>query len=202
MNILFRIIMASIVSASLSSCASKTQKDESEHKESLNCLSTNGAVTRTVYGGCPNGTVRVAEVSNPRMSPMNGNSDNEKEQLYNSAFHLLMDADYDGSRNLFKLFMEKYPKDSKTSDASYWLGMISWTKGEWEDAIPFFIRVYQDYPNSQKAPESLLRLGQSQANLGKKLAACAALAKISSEYPNTSEKTKSAAQAQETNLGC
>jgi tol-pal system protein YbgF len=205
------------MAAIASGCADKPSEDK---KPTLTCLSTNGSTFRTVYGGCPRGTTETSEAELKKPYPAKGTQGNEQnddqflrsllghsidnpDELYNSAISLLLRSNnnYSASR-AFRIFLEKFPQDPQAANAMYWIGMIFLADQQLDDAMPYFLNVYQKYPNSPIAAESLLRIGQTQASMGKNKDACTTFLTLRSKYSNAAEMVMQGTKKEEDKLGC
>ncbi len=104
--------------------------------------------------------------------------------LYDQAFALLRNRNYDEAEKAFSTFLERYPEDDLAPNAKYWLGETFYVRNNFERAARVFAEAYQKYPNGPKGPDNLLKLGMSLAGLGKKQDACVTFAQLEKEYPS------------------
>jgi len=123
-----------------------------------------------------------------------------KEQ-YDYAFNLVR-TDYAQAEVALKEFIARYPNDSLTGSAQYWLGETYYVRNDFQQAAVSFLNAYQKFPKGPKAPDSLLKLGLSLASMGKKTEGCATLAKMLKDYPQAAETLKRRATTERGKMGC
>lgn len=133
--------------------------------------------------------------------PLPLDSTNPKE-LYETAYGYLLQRDYGAAQAAFDDFLAKYPNDSLSGNAQYWLGETHFVRGQYKAAAGAFLKGYQTYAQSAKAPDSLLKLAMSLDRLGQKDAACSSYAELSSKFPNAPQSVKSKAQSERQRVGC
>ena len=92
--------------------------------------------------------------------PLPLDSTNPKE-LYETAYGYLLQRDYGAAQAAFDDFLAKYPNDSLSGNAQYWLGETHFVRGQYKAAAGAFLKGYQTYAQSAKAPDSLLKLAMS-----------------------------------------
>lgn len=102
--------------------------------------------------------------------------------LYEQAFSLLKEKDYEQAASYFNMFLERYPAHNLASNAKYWLGETYYVRNDYEWAARVFAEAYQQYADSSKGPDSLLKLGMSLAGMGKKEEACTTYSQIERHY--------------------
>ena len=131
-----------------------------------------------------------------------GDSNPNPADLYERAFSLLKDKQYDEAEKLFTAFLDRYPSHTLSPNAKYWLGETYYVRGNFERAARVFAEAYQQYPKGPKGADSLLKLGMSLAGLGKKDDACLTYAQLRREYPEGYAPVLSRAQGEMEKLGC
>ncbi|MFQ5785110.1 MAG: tol-pal system protein YbgF [Alphaproteobacteria bacterium] len=124
-----------------------------------------------------------------------------KEQ-YKYAYDLLRQMDYAEAERALKAFIEAHPDDALTGNAFYWLAETFYVRGDYEQAVAYFARGYQDYGESPKAPDNLLKLAMSLARLGRKDDACVSFDELDSRFPNASPAIKRRVASERQRLGC
>jgi tol-pal system protein YbgF len=124
------------------------------------------------------------------------------KQLYETAYGYLLQRDYGAAEAAFSDFLKKYPNDSLSGNAQYWLGETHFVRGQYKAAAEAFLKGYQSYGQSVKAPDSLLKLAMSLDKLGQKDAACSSYAELSSKFPNAPQSVKARAQSERQRVGC
>lgn len=110
--------------------------------------------------------------------------------------------DYALAEETMRNFTQKYPSDTLTGDAQYWLGESLFQRQKYREAAEAFLGVTTKYDSSAKAADALLRLGQSLAALKEKEAACAALGEVTRKYPRASAGVKQAVDREQKRVKC
>jgi tol-pal system protein YbgF len=153
-----------------------------------------GALKVDEQGNIVSGTLNVPPVQN-----MDGSSDtgsgqvaalpqtNDPGQLYRNAYEFILSGDYKTAEAGFREHIKRFPDDSKTADAHYWLGEALLGQGRYREAAETFLAASQDYPKSPLAPDMLLKLGVSLVQLDQAKVACATFAEAAKRYPNSSK---------------
>ena len=126
----------------------------------------------------------------------------DPKQLYETAYGYLLQRDYGAAQAAFDDFLKKFPNDSLSGNAQYWLGETHFVRGQYKAAAGAFLKGYQTYAQGGKAPDSLLKLAMSLDRLGQKDAACSSYAELSSKFPNAAQSVKSRAQTERQRIGC
>jgi tol-pal system protein YbgF len=120
-------------------------------------------------------------------------SDNEEEAVdplkaeavYQKAFKLLKESQYDQALKAFKGFLKDYPDSIFSDNAQYWLGEANYVKQNYELAINEYQALLSTYPNSKKVSHALLKIGYSYAELGNAADAKKTLKEVKLQYPGT-----------------
>ena len=164
------------------------------------------ATAQAAAAGGPNGGMSASPGMTPApvataALPLPLDSTNPKE-LYETAYGYLLQRDYGAAQAAFDDFLAKYPNDSLSGNAQYWLGETHFVRGQYKAAAGAFLKGYQTYAQSAKAPDSLLKLAMSLDRLGQKDAACSSYAELSSKFPNAPQSVKSRAQSERQRVGC
>lgn len=143
----------------------------------------------------------ASAVATAALAPASDTS-NDPKQLYETAYGYLLQRDYGAAETAFDAFLQKFPNDSLSGNAQYWLGETHFVRGEYKAAASAFLKGYQSYGNSPKAPDSLLKLAMSLDRLGQKDAACASFGELLSKFPTASTSVKARAQSERQRVGC
>ena len=133
--------------------------------------------------------------------PPAGDITNPK-QLYETAYGYLLQRDYGAAESAFDDFLKKFPTDSLSGNAQYWLGETHFVRGQYKAAAGAFLKGYQTYAQSSKAPDSLLKLAMSLDRLGQKDAACASYSELNTKFPNAPQSVRARAQSERQRVGC
>lgn len=108
-------------------------------------------------------------------------------EVYDHAFNLLQQGNYDQAEQAFGDFLAKYPSGPLTDNAYYWLGETRYVSRNFKGAIESFQKVVTDFPQSQKVPGALLKMGYSYDELSQWNDARQALEKVVQGYPQSTE---------------
>jgi tol-pal system protein YbgF len=126
----------------------------------------------------------------------------DPKQLYETAYGYLLQRDYGAAEVAFDDFLKKFPADSLSGNAQYWLGESHFVRGQYKAAAGAFLKGYQSYAQSAKAPDSLLKLAMSLDRLGQKDAACSSFSELNTKFPNAGQSVKARAQSERQRVGC
>ncbi len=107
------------------------------------------------------------------------------EAVYQKAFKLLKESQYDQALIAFKGFLKDYPDSAFSDNAQYWLGEANYVKQNYELAINEYQALLNTYPDSQKVSHALLKIGYSYAELGNAADAKKTLKEVKLQYPGT-----------------
>lgn len=126
----------------------------------------------------------------------------DPKQLYETAYGYLLQRDYGAAEVAFDDFLKRFPSDSLSGNAQYWLGESHFVRGQYKAAASSFLKGYQTYAQSAKAPDSLLKLAMSLDRLGQKDAACSSYSELNTKFPNAPQSVKARAQSERQRVGC
>jgi tol-pal system protein YbgF len=104
--------------------------------------------------------------------------------VYQTAFGLLKDGQYDRAIQAFQQFLIDYPTSSLADNAQYWLGEAYYVNRLFPDAQSAFQRVVDKYPQSRKVPDALLKIGYCRYEMKLWDAAKAVLQQLIAQYPD------------------
>ncbi|MGO4682789.1 tol-pal system protein YbgF [Hyphomicrobium sp. 2TAF46] len=149
-------------------------------------------------GGVGGSPAPVATAALPEASEPNANP----KQLYETAYGYLLQRDYGSAETAFTDFLKKFPNDSLSGNAQYWLGETYFVRGQYKAAASSFLKGYSTYSQSGKAPDSLLKLAMSLDRLGQKDAACSSFSELASKFPTAAQNVKARAQSERQRIGC
>lgn len=144
---------------------------------------------------------QAAPVATAALAPASETS-NDPKQLYETAYGYLLQRDYGAAETAFDEFLKKFPSDSLSGNAQYWLGETHFVRGQYKAAASAFLKGYQTYAQSAKAPDSLLKLAMSLDRLGQKDAACSSFSELASKFPTAPQSVKARAQSERQRVGC
>jgi tol-pal system protein YbgF len=104
--------------------------------------------------------------------------------VYQAAFALLKDGQYDKSIQAFQQFLFNYPTSSLADNAQYWMGEAYYVNRSYPEAQSAFQKVIDKYPQSRKLPDALLKIGYCRYEMKLWDAAKAALEQVVNQYPD------------------
>ena len=105
--------------------------------------------------------------------------------VYQKAFKLLKESQYDQAHAAFKSFIKDYPDSAFCDNAQYWLGETNYVLQKYELAINEYQALINTFPNSKKASHALLKIGYSYAELRNTDDAKKTLEEVKTQYPGT-----------------
>ena len=141
-----------------------------------------------------------SSVSTAALAPTGEGGD--PKQLYETAYGYLLQRDYPQAETAFSDFLRRFPNDSLSGNAQYWLGETHFVRGQYKAAAGDFLKGYQNYAQSAKAADSLLKLAMSLDRMGQKDAACSSYAELATKFPNAGQSVKARAQTERQRVGC
>lgn len=161
----------------------------------------NGQGEPTAESGAGAGPPPPGSVATAALPPASETSGDPK-QAYETAYGYLLQRDYGSAESAFTDFLKKFPNDSLSGNAQYWLGETYFVRGQYKSSAAAFLKGYQTYSQSGKAADSLLKLAMSLDRLGQKEAACSSFAELSSKFPTAPQSVKARAQSERQRVGC
>lgn len=115
---------------------------------------------------------------------LSGASPATDTSVYQTAFALLKDSQYDRAIQAFQQFLINYPSSSLADNAQYWLGEAYYVNRSFPEAQSAFQRVLDKYPQSRKIPDALLKIGYCRYEMKLWDAAKAPLQQVITQYPD------------------
>ncbi len=129
----------------------------------------------------PAATTTVAKVNPAPTAPVTAGT---PQQMYDAALLLLKSGHYKEAREGFEKFQEKYPDDTLSDNAQYWIGELHMVQKQHREALLAFGKVISKWPTSTKVPDSLLKIGYAFQELGDLANARVSLTKLINDYPD------------------
>ncbi len=114
----------------------------------------------------------------------------EATQLYNTAIQAFNARQYGQAQASFVQFTEKFPKNSQTGNAWYYVGDCSFQLNKFNDAAIAYDKVITGYPRSTRAPAAYLKQAICFSKLGQKAAATARMQELMKKYPTSAEAAR------------
>lgn len=104
------------------------------------------------------------------------------QRLYDEAYQKVLDNDLKGAVISFKDYVGKYPDNTLTPNAWYWLGQVQYKLNDLDGARVSFLNVAQ-YTSSTKRPDALYKLGLISKMRGENDKAVAYFNLVINTYP-------------------
>jgi tol-pal system protein YbgF len=128
--------------------------------------------------------------------------DDTPRSLYNRAFRLLNQTDYQGAEEQFRIFTQRYANDPLIGNAWYWLGETFYVRRDYVRAADSFRQGFEKLPEGPKAGDNLLKLALSLSALQKVQEACIVLRQVEEKYARQAENLRMRAQKEMNRLNC
>lgn len=112
------------------------------------------------------------------------------DQLYQSALRDYTSARYDVATGEFNDVIKYYPQDDLAGNAYFYLGEISYRKGDFPAAVHNYDAVLEQFSGSSKAPAAQLRKGLAELDSNQRDAGVRDLRSLIQRYPQTPEATQ------------
>jgi tol-pal system protein YbgF len=109
------------------------------------------------------------------------------EEHYDNALKLFRSGQYDGARDEFKSYLERYPKTDLADNAQFWLGECYYAEKSYGEAIAAYEKTIKEYPKSDKVSSAMLKQGMAFLELGDNTAGKILLKKVVKEYPSSNQ---------------
>ncbi|MGA3300620.1 MAG: tetratricopeptide repeat protein, partial [Candidatus Acidiferrales bacterium] len=101
----------------------------------------------------------LVPASAPARAPGGGMAGIASDTLYQNALRDFTTGKYDLSRQEFSDYVKNYGSTDLASNAQFYLGEISYSQGDYKDAVAQYNVVLNNYPQSYKLAASLLKKG-------------------------------------------
>lgn len=124
------------------------------------------------------------------------------DAAYDYASAFLLKGDYQRAKSAFELYVEAFPRHSRTPDAKFRLGEIYLALGENASAADLFIGHIRSYPNDPRAAEAYLKLGTAFARLEKPDEACTVFKTMKTKYPDAGAAVTQRANLEMARISC
>ena len=109
------------------------------------------------------------------------------EELYRRAKELFDQGEYENARELFRSFVNQFPKSKLADNGQFWIGEIYYREKWYEKAILEYQKVIENYPNGNKTASALLKQGFAFLNLNDKANARLILKELIRKFPDSNE---------------
>ncbi|MGN1281822.1 MAG: tol-pal system protein YbgF [Succinivibrio sp.] len=163
----------------------KGQEGTAQEKVAANSLSdsTDEAHSNKLSSdvGDSSGTISKSKLSNQKAVAQNNITPDKKTAVassddliaadesatkqYQAAYKLLTDNKLDSAAKAFNAYVNKYPKNSLTPNAWYWLGQVQYKQKKYAEARVSFLNTAK-FKNAPKRADALYKLGVTSSALG------------------------------------
>ena len=123
-------------------------------------------------------------------------------ELYNYAFRLLNQTQYEDAAAAFDAFTKKYHKDPLVGNAFYWEGETYYIRRDYVNSADYFRQGFEAMPEGPKAADNLLKLAMSLNALNRDKEACLVLQQIVGKFKKTSSSTADKAEQESKRIAC
>ncbi len=123
-------------------------------------------------------------------------------ELYNYAFRLLNQTQYEEAAAAFDTFTKKHPKDPLVGNAFYWEGETFYIRRDYVNSADFFRQGFEAMPEGPKAADNLLKLAMSLSALSREKEACLVLQQVVSKFKKTASSAAEKAEQEQKRVGC
>jgi tol-pal system protein YbgF len=139
----------------------------------------------------------LVPASAPARAPGGGMAGIASDTLYQNALRDFTTGKYDLSRQEFSDYVKNYGSTDLASNAQFYLGEISYSQGDYKDAVAQYNVVLNNYPQSYKLAASLLKKGMAELELGMKATGARDLKEVVRRFPGTDESRRASAKLKE-----
>ncbi len=106
-------------------------------------------------------------------------------EMYNAAFTQYNLDKHPEAIELFRAFLEAFPRHDLADNAQYWIGECLYASGQFEAAVGEFQRVVEEHPRGNKVPDAFVKRGLSLLALERREDAIEALQTVIEAYPKS-----------------
>lgn len=107
---------------------------------------------------------------------------------FESAFALVRNKNYAAAISAFSTFLNKYPNNSYSANAHYWMGQVYLVQNNTLDAADQFSTLISGFPSSNKIDASKLKLADIYAKQGKRAEAKALYTQVAKNGSATQQQ--------------
>lgn len=109
---------------------------------------------------------------------------------YNAALKAVRSGHTNQGIQMFREFLQQYPRGKYAANADYWIGECLYQQGKYSDALSQFNTVNSSFPTHHKNADALLKAGMSLSKLGDKAAANEKYRAILTKFPSSDAAKK------------
>ena len=168
--------------------AANTQADPNQKVNNANSIPIN---TVTGNSGATLSKSKIQTQSTAAATPAAGSdsslpvADAQAVKMYQNAYNLLVKNKLSESATGFSNYVTKYPNNSLTPNAWYWLGQVQYKQKNYQDARVSFLNTAK-FKGSTKRADALYKLGVTSKALGDKDKAKKFFEVLIKTYPTSS----------------
>lgn len=134
----------------------------------------------------PLGNADSTAVVNPATGGAAASLPNDDIAVYQAAFKLVREQQYDEAIPAFLDFLAVYPDSQRRPNVYYWLGAVYMLKKNVGDAENYFSRLLSEYGDHPKVPDAMFKLASLQFSQGKRIESRELLDKLIANYDDGS----------------
>ena len=123
-------------------------------------------------------------------------------ELYNYAFRLLNQTQYEEAATAFDAFTKKYPKDPLVGNSYYWKGETYYIRRDYVNSADNFRQGFEALPEGPKAADNLLKLAMSLSALSREKEACIVLGQVVTKFKKSSSNVADKAEQEQKRIAC
>ncbi|MDH5559290.1 MAG: tol-pal system protein YbgF [Deltaproteobacteria bacterium] len=141
---------------------------------------------------------------NPPIAPIQLDIDPGAKSMYNKAFKILSQKDYQNAVKAFQEFLDRHPNDQDADNSQFWIGQAYFAEGNYGPAEKAFRKVLTDYKHGPtnkgfKTPDAILMLGKIYLNKNKTIRSRYYFQYLISRYPDSRSAIKAQQEIQSLN---
>jgi len=121
----------------------------------------------------------------------------EGQAIFDAALLDRSRGNEDVARQGFDEFLAKYSRSELADEAHYWLGEMTYARGEYQAALEHFDTLILDYPAAELRPDALMKAVSCHQELGQGGMARQRLDQLQSEFPDSEQAALAAAALEE-----
>lgn len=127
---------------------------------------------------------------------------NSPDDLYRSSYESILAGQYKAAEAGFRQHVERFPEDTRASDAQFWLGESLLGQQKYREAAEVFLAASKQFPKAKKAPDMLFKLGVSLVGINQRDVGCATFVEVGKRYPNASAALKKRIEREQAEAKC
>lgn len=109
----------------------------------------------------------------------------EARAAYNSAYELIRNKKFEEAQAAYRRYVSKFPNNTLTGNAHYWLGELALVLGNQGEALVQFKTVQDSFAGHSKVPDAIYKLGIVNDQLGNQSLAKEFFQRVISQFPES-----------------